>query len=53
MVLVAVDLKNISDGFDKEVVKKDVYDEVVKKNNAIKTTDTADLVKFSKEKWYC
>ena len=53
MVLVAVDLKNISDVFGKEVVKKDVRDEVVKKCNTIKTTNTADLVKFSKEKWYC
>ena len=30
---------------DKEVVKKDMYDELVKKVNAIQTIDTSNLVK--------
>ena len=30
---------------DKEVVKKDVYDELVSKVNAIQTSDTSNLVK--------
>ena len=42
MVSVPVDLKKLSDVVDKEVVKKDVYDELVKKVNAIQTTDTSN-----------
>ena len=30
---------------DEEVVKRDIYDELVKKVNAIETTDTSDLTK--------
>ena len=41
---VSGDLKKLSDVVEKEVVKKDVYDELVKKVNAIQTTDTSDLV---------
>ena len=33
-----VDLKKLCDAVDKEVVKKDMYDESVKKGNAIKLT---------------
>ena len=40
-----VDLKILSDVVDKEVFKKDVYDELVKKVNAIQTTGTSNLVK--------
>ena len=42
---VPIDLKKLSDVVDKEVVKKDMYDELVKKVDAIKTTDTRKLVK--------
>ena len=40
-----VDLKRLNDVVDKEVVKKDMYDEFIKKVNAIQTNDTSDLVK--------
>ena len=42
---IPADLKKLSDFVKKRVVKKDVYDELVKKVNAILTTDTTDLVK--------
>ena len=42
---VPVDSKKLSDLVEKKVVKKTIYDESVKKANAIKTTDTIDLVK--------
>ena len=41
---VPLDLKNVSGAVEKEVVKKDVYDKLVKKVNAIQTTDTNNLV---------
>ena len=45
MLPVPVDLKKLSDVVDKKVVKKDMYDELVKKVDAIKTTDTRKFVK--------
>ena len=41
---VPVDLKKLSDVVEKEVVKKDRYDELVKKVNAVQTIDTSNLV---------
>ena len=46
MKLVPVDLKNSSDVVEK-VVKKTVYDQLVKKVNAIQTIDTSNLVKIT------
>ena len=40
-----VDLSELSNVLKNEVVKKDVYNKLVKKVNFIKTTDTSDLVK--------
>ena len=37
-------VNTVSDVVDNEVVKKYVYDEFVKKNVTIETTDTSDLV---------
>ena len=45
MAPVPVDLSKLSDVVNKKVVKKDVYDELVKKVNSIQTNDTIDLVK--------
>ena len=42
---VLVDLKKLIDIAKKEFVKKDVYNKLVKKFNAIQTSDTSDLVK--------
>ena len=42
---VLVDLKKLIDIVEKEFVKKDVYNKLVKKINAIQTIDTSDLVK--------
>ena len=42
---VSVDLKKLSDVIDNNVVKKTVYNEWVKKVNAIQITDTSYLVK--------
>ena len=39
------DLYNLSNVVEKKVVEKDVYEELVKKVNAIQTIDTSDLVK--------
>ena len=40
-----VDLSKLSDVVKNEVVEKTVYNELVKKVNAIQTTDTSNLVK--------
>ena len=40
-----IDLEKLSDAVKNEVVKKTVYDELVKKVNADQTNDTSDLVK--------
>ena len=45
MAPVPVDLSKLSDVVNKKVLKKDVYDELVKKVNSIQTNDTIDLVK--------
>ena len=45
LVPVPVDLKKLCDVVDKNVIKKDIYDELDKNANAIKTTDNSDLVK--------
>ena len=45
MAPVPVDLSKLSDVVNKKVVKKDVYDELVKKVNSIQTNDTIDSVK--------
>ena len=45
LVPVPVDLSKLSDVVKKGVVKKTEYDELVKKVNAIKTTDIRNLVK--------
>ena len=45
MAPVPVDLSKLSDVVNKKVVKKDVYDELLKKVNSIQTNDTIDLVK--------
>ena len=42
---VSVDLKKLSDVIDNNVVKKTIYNEWVKKVNAIQITDTSYLVK--------
>ena len=39
-----VDLKKLSDVVDEEVVKKYLYDELIKNVNAIQTNDTSDLI---------
>ena len=39
-----VDLKKLSDVVDEEVVKKNLYDELIKNVNAIQTNDTSDLI---------
>ena len=38
-------MKKNCDVVDKEVVQKDVYDQLVKKVNAMATTDKSDLIK--------
>ena len=43
-VPVPVDLSKLSDVVKNDVVKKDVYNELVKKVNNISTTDTRNLV---------
>ena len=45
MAPVPVDLSKLSDVVNKKVLKKDVYDELLKKFNSIQTNDTIDLVK--------
>ena len=45
MAPVPVDLSKLSDVVNKKVLKKDVYDELLKKVNSIQTNDTIDLVK--------
>ena len=42
-----LNLSKLSDVVKNEVVKKTVYDEVIKKVNAIQTTDANNLVKRS------
>ena len=44
LALVPVDLSKLSYGVKNDVVKKSEYDELVKKVNNIKTTDTSYLV---------
>ena len=39
-----VDLKKLSDVVDEEVVKKNLYDELIKNVNANQTNDTSDLI---------
>ena len=43
-VPVSADLKKLRDVVKNEVVKKDVYDKLLKKLNAIQTTDTNNLI---------
>ena len=43
-VPVPIDLSKLSDVVKNDVVKKDVYNELVKKVNNISTTDTRNLV---------
>ena len=45
LVHVPVDLSKLSDAVKNEVVKKTKYNELVKKVNTIKTTDTSKIVK--------
>ena len=45
LVAVPVDLSELSDAVKNDVVKKTEYDRLVRKVNAIQTTDTNDLVK--------
>ena len=45
LVPVPVDLSKLNDRVKKEVVKKTEYNELVKKVNAIKTTDTRNLLR--------
>lgn len=45
MNLVPVDLNKLSEKGEKEIIKRDVYDELVQKVNAIQTTDIGNLVK--------
>ena len=45
LVAVPVDLSKLSDAVKNDVVKKTEYDRLVRKVNAIQTTDTNDLVK--------
>ena len=40
-----IDLSKLNDVVKNVVVKKTVYDELVKKVNAIKTTDTSNLIR--------
>ena len=40
-----VDLRKLSDVVKNTVAKKTYYNELIKKSNAIQTTDTSDLVK--------
>ena len=42
-----VDLNKLSDAVDNDVVKKIVYNELLKKVNAIQATNTSNLVKKS------
>ena len=39
-----VDLKKLSDAVVEEVVKKNLYDELIKNVNANQTNDTSDLI---------
>ena len=41
----SVNLSRLSNVVKNDVVEKDVYDELVKKGNAIQTNDTSNLVK--------
>ena len=45
MKLLLLDLKQLNDVVDKEAVKKDAHDKLVKTFNAIQTSDTSNLVK--------
>ena len=45
LVAVPVDLSKLSDAVKNDVVKKTEHDRLVRKVNAIQTTDTNDLVK--------
>ena len=45
LVPVPTDLSKLSDVGNNEVIKKNVYNELVKNINAIKTVDISDLVK--------
>ena len=45
--MIPVDLSNLSDVVKNEFVKKDVYDELFKKVNAIQAVDAGRLVKKS------
>ena len=45
MAAVPVHFKKLSDIVDNDVVKKTRYNELIKKVNAIQTTDTSNLVK--------
>ena len=45
METIPVDLSNLSDVVKNEFVKKDVYDELFKKVNAIQAVDASRLVK--------
>ena len=45
MNLVPVGLNKSSDKLEKEIIRREVYDELVKKVNAIQTTDIGNLVK--------
>ena len=47
METIPVDLSNLSDVVKNEFVKKDVYDELFKKVNAIQAVDAGRLVKKS------
>ena len=47
METIPVDLSNLSDVVKNEFVKKDVYDELFKKVNAIQAVDASRLVKKS------
>ena len=47
METIPVDLSNLSDVVKNEFVKKDVYDELFKKVNAIQAIDASRLVKKS------
>ena len=45
LVVLPVDLSKLSDVVKNDIVKKTEYDRLVRKVNAIQTTDTVDLVK--------
>ena len=47
-----VDFKKLNDVFSKGVLKKDVYDELVENVNAMKTTDTSNLVTKKNKLWH-